>query len=231
MKVSIILPYYKHKPYLIETVMGIMEQDHEDWELLLMNDDPDEDLTPYEMLDRRIHVYTCEENRGQAYRLNQGIDLATGDYIAFQDADDIPFHFRLSLSLEYIGAGAGDILYADAIMFLQNGEQRYLKAPDKVDLEMLSYRSVGVFDSTLVRTELAKRVKFDDIGYGNDRVWWIKIMQQQPRVVYLPLPVYYYRHNTSNFRINPKSKFETLLARIHRKHLNRKLQKYVNAML
>ena len=49
-KISVILPHYKHEAYLMDAVQSIINQTYEDWELIILNDDPDCDLRSYSLI-------------------------------------------------------------------------------------------------------------------------------------------------------------------------------------
>jgi glycosyltransferase involved in cell wall biosynthesis len=52
--------------------------------------------------DRRVKVIDGKTNMGLAARLNQGVEVARGDYIARMDADDISYRDRLLIQSEFL---------------------------------------------------------------------------------------------------------------------------------
>lgn len=90
--ISVIVPAYNAVEYLEECVESILQNDHNNLEVLLV-DDGSTDGTA-ELCDRlarndsRIRV-VHQDNRGLSAARNVGIDNARGIYIAFVDADDI----------------------------------------------------------------------------------------------------------------------------------------------
>ena len=54
--------------------------------------------------DARIKILTNDKNRGLAYSLNRALEVAVGEYVARQDADDISEPNRLELELEYLSS-------------------------------------------------------------------------------------------------------------------------------
>ncbi len=90
-KVSIVVPVYNVKKYIRETVLSVMSQSYENWELILV-DDVSTDGTREELetfKDSRVKVIYLNENRGAAHARNVGIRESDGRYLAFLDADDI----------------------------------------------------------------------------------------------------------------------------------------------
>lgn len=90
-KVSIIVPCYNVEPYLDRCVQSIVNQTLNDIEIILV-DDGSSDNSPvmcdnYAKKDERIKVIH-KKNAGLGFARNSGLDVATGEYIAFVDSDD-----------------------------------------------------------------------------------------------------------------------------------------------
>lgn len=90
-KVSVVVTCYKYAHFLPFAVESVLNQTHRNVELIVVNDgspdNTDEVMQRY-LQDPRV-VYIKQENAGQAIAKNNGIDRATGAFIAFLDADDI----------------------------------------------------------------------------------------------------------------------------------------------
>ena len=91
MKFSVIVPVYNVEKYLPECVDSILNQDYEDFELVLV-DDGSPDNCPI-MCDEYANNYSRvrvvhKENGGLSDARNAGVDAAIGDYILFIDSDD-----------------------------------------------------------------------------------------------------------------------------------------------
>ena len=88
--VSVVIPVYNAESYVIECIESVLQQTHWPHEVIVINDGSTdrslEKLTPYAS-NPLIQLHT-RENRGVAYTLNEAIALASGDLIAFLDADD-----------------------------------------------------------------------------------------------------------------------------------------------
>lgn len=90
-KVSIILANYNEEKYIAEAIESVINQTYANWELIIVDDAStdrsQEIINSYE--DSRIKTRFCEKNQHVAYASNIGIDMATGEYIAKIDSDDI----------------------------------------------------------------------------------------------------------------------------------------------
>ncbi|HEL2058661.1 TPA: glycosyltransferase family 2 protein [Streptococcus suis] len=91
-KVSVIVPVYNGEKHLRQCVESIMVQDYKNLEILLINDgSTDGSALLCEQLrqqDRRVRVVHKVKNEGLGAARNTSLEVATGDYIVFVDADD-----------------------------------------------------------------------------------------------------------------------------------------------
>lgn len=87
--VSVIIPFYSHIEWLYEAVESVLAQTYPIHEIILVNDGSKEDMTEFlaKYGDKITYIY--QENAGPAAARNNGIRRATGDFIAFEDSDDI----------------------------------------------------------------------------------------------------------------------------------------------
>lgn len=88
-KVSVIIPFYNGVEWLCEAVQSVLNQTYDNLEIIVVNDGSPEDVDSFlQKYENKIHYYK-KENGGPASARNYGIDMATGDYIALLDSDDI----------------------------------------------------------------------------------------------------------------------------------------------
>ena len=102
--VSIVVPVYNAERYLKDTLQTVLDQTYEKWELLLVDDCSTD--TSVEIIktykDKRIKLILQEKNSGAAVTRNRGIVEATGEYIAFLDADDIWMQNKLKNQIQFM---------------------------------------------------------------------------------------------------------------------------------
>jgi glycosyltransferase involved in cell wall biosynthesis len=90
-KISVIIPVYNTADYLQDCFSSVAGQSYSDFEVIVI-DDGSSDNSPaicdeWQARDQRFKVYH-QKNSGQAAARNYGIDVASGDYLAFIDSDD-----------------------------------------------------------------------------------------------------------------------------------------------
>lgn len=89
--VTIGLPFYNNKGHLAKAIGSVLQQSHQDWELLLVNDGSTDGSSEIarSVTDPRIRLIEHRENRGLACRLNEIAAMANGEFLFRMDADDV----------------------------------------------------------------------------------------------------------------------------------------------
>lgn len=102
--VSVIIPAYNARAYVMEAIRSVLAQQHEPLEILLIDDgstDGTADLVAAEA--PRVRIIR-QANGGVAAARNTGLQAATGEFITFLDADDGWFPGKLRAQLDYLQA-------------------------------------------------------------------------------------------------------------------------------
>lgn len=90
-KISIIIPVYNAKMYIIQCILSISKQEYNNFEVILVDDGSKDGSSKicddWAEKDHRFKVIH-QTNLGVSIARNVGIDNSTGDYIVFVDADD-----------------------------------------------------------------------------------------------------------------------------------------------
>lgn len=98
-RVSVIIPAYNCAPYVAIAVQSVLDQLHRDVQVIVVDDGStdgtEKALSPFR---DRIELIR-QSNGGVAAARNRGLRAASGEYIAFLDADDWWFPARLSAEL------------------------------------------------------------------------------------------------------------------------------------
>lgn len=121
---SVIVPVYKKEPYLSRCIESILASSVTDLELILVDDgSPDrcgEICDEFAAKDARISVIH-QENKGVSAARNAGLSAATGDYIAFVDADDLVSSQMYETMLSCAQEEHADIVTCGITVFSENG--------------------------------------------------------------------------------------------------------------
>ena len=120
MKISVITACFNNAATIEETIRSVAEQDYADKEYIIVDGgSTDGTLSIIEKYRDKISKIISEKDEGIYFALNKGIDLATGDVIAFLHADDVYAHAQALphvmkiFSEKKIQSVYGDLQYVD----------------------------------------------------------------------------------------------------------------------
>ena len=98
-KVSVLMPAYNSGKYIQQSIQSILDQTFQDFELIIVNDGSTDNthdiITSFS--DDRIRYYQNDGNKGLIYTRNKQINLASTEYIALLDSDDLANKLRLEI--------------------------------------------------------------------------------------------------------------------------------------
>lgn len=191
--VSIIMPSYKASTSLLQAVKSVVEQDFQDWELLVINDAcPNQSYKTIQQLssqDERIMILHNDSNKGVAYTRNVGIKQARGKYIAFLDADDLWLPTKLSEQIKLLNSTA-DIVYAYYYRQTTTGK-KLVKTPVKTCFKaMLKSNYIGNLTGIYNAKKLGKQYQ-KSIGH-EDYLMWLELLQKTKVAVAVEKPLAIY---------------------------------------
>jgi glycosyltransferase involved in cell wall biosynthesis len=103
-RVSIVLSFFNAEQTLEPAIRSIIKQSYPHWELILLDDGSTDNslVIAQHFADSRIRVVADGKNLKLPFRLNQGISLSRGKYIARMDADDIAYPSRIKTQLKFL---------------------------------------------------------------------------------------------------------------------------------
>lgn len=107
-RVTVLMPVYNGQTYLAHTLDSLLGQTWGDFELLALDDGSSDGtwdmLEAYAAADPRVRPVRNPANLGQPRTQNRGLELARGEYIARNDADDISTPDRLARQVAFLDA-------------------------------------------------------------------------------------------------------------------------------
>jgi glycosyltransferase involved in cell wall biosynthesis len=100
------MPVFNCAQFLDHAIESILTQTFPDFEFIIINDGSTDDSEKIilKYADARIKYLKNTSNQGLVFSLNRGIDLASGEFIARMDGDDISTPDRFDKQLNYLRA-------------------------------------------------------------------------------------------------------------------------------
>src|SRR5215203_1805916 len=192
--VSVIIPAYDAARYIGEALDSVVDQTVASHELIVINDgSPDVEDLERELQPHAQHIqYIKQENRGAAAARNTGLRAATGELVAFLDADDKWLPNFLEKQIELFKRSKADVVFSDALLTgeSQSAGRTFMEMqPSRGDVtpEKLLAVEVTVLTSTvLARKSLILEVGlFDEsIRRGHDFDLWFRLAKLGARFAY-----------------------------------------------
>lgn len=174
--VSIITPCYNCEKTIIKTFNSLKAQTFKDFEWIVI-DDCSEDksvelISKIKQVDPRVVLIKAKTNCGAAKSRNIGIKNARGKYIAFLDADDIWYDFKLETQLRFMKKNNYFFSYSNYDVEYPNGKVvEFRPKKDHVTYrDLLKSNDVGcltaMFDKSVVKEILMPEdcYKREDLG-------------------------------------------------------------------
>lgn len=211
--ISIIIPIYNVEKYLTVCIDSLMNQGDLRMEIILVNDGSTdlsgEIADEYAKKEERIKVIH-QENGGASAARNVGLDIATGEYIAFLDSDDWIKDESLSLLYDEAVKHHADVVMGNMWLCHQDGSMdKPFKCISNGSIkELLSGKESFIelvktcfYLPTPVRYIYNRKylhkiqARFEEGIMHEDELWCPIVLCQAERMVITNIEFYYYRQN------------------------------------
>ena len=196
-KVSVIIPAYRCSSTLRQAIDSALIQEVP-LEILVLDDCSGEDiegLVKEYGEEPRLRYLKNEKNIGAAASRNRGVQLASGDYVAFLDADDWWEKGKLTAQLEllektgYVLCSTGrELMKADG-----TDTGRYIPVKEKILYrDLLKHNSINC-SSVVIRREAALEFPMEHDDSHEDYITWLKVLRKYGCAGGINLPYLKYR--------------------------------------
>ena len=186
--VSVIIPYFRKKKYITETISSVLRQTYEYLEVIIVYDDETKvDLDFINNLknkDSRIKIITNPLNLGAGESRNIGITNAKGSYIAFVDADDIWVSKKIELQLSYMMSNNYSFTHTSyKIINSENKIVGHRKAKNFENYQsLLGSCDIGLSTVMIKKNIFTNDLKFPNLKTKEDFVLWLKFLKKNYKI-------------------------------------------------
>lgn len=197
-KVSIIIPVYNAEKFIGKTMESVLNQTYKNWEMLLFNDKSKDDslkiIKKYSEKDERIKVIDSKENVGVVAARNKLIEIATGEFIAFLDADDYWKQNKLEKQIKFMRKNNALISCTEYTRVTEDEKE----INDIIIKEIITYEDMlknnylGCLTVVYNANKLGKRY-FKERKKNEDYVLWLEIVKETKIIFGLKENLAFYR--------------------------------------
>ena len=211
-KVSVLIPSYNQENVIEQTVMSSLTQDYDNLEVVV-SDDASVDGTPQILKELqakypdRLKIFLHPTNLGVTKNHTRGLLACSGEFIAFQDGDDLFLPGKLKKQVAFMQARPDctisfhdvDVFDSESGKTLYLWSQRFGRREGGVEA-LVRYGNYLSSVSVMVRRIHLPPYGYDDrIRIGSDWLLWLEVLSQaKGRICYLDDVLAKYRRHSGN---------------------------------
>lgn len=190
-RISIITPSFNQAEFLERTILSVLGQNYPNLEYIVVDggscDGSVEIIQKYE---NRLAYWVSEKDRGQSHAINKGLQRATGDWLAWQNSDDIfyPEAFK-RVALAASKFPKTELIIGDVNLIDESdGVIRSMKYVRPTYEALLAEGMVLTNQAAFWRRDLHSRVGFleESLHYGFDYEWFLRVLNNTDEAMHLP---------------------------------------------
>ncbi|MCJ8280166.1 MAG: glycosyltransferase [Rivularia sp. ALOHA_DT_140] len=201
---SIIIPAYNAIKYLPETLESVLKQSFTDFEVFIIDDGSYDNIVEWVdgIQDSRVK-FISQKNKGVSAARNLGISNASGEYIAFLDADDLWESSKLEKQLQYLAENPSvGLIHAEMALIDEESKSLGRKFTSDIEgnaLKQLLEQNTIVTSSVIVRRSCLEKVGNFDNNLTSSEDWelWVRIALHYS-IAIIKEPLVFYRIHANN---------------------------------
>lgn len=245
-KVSVIVPVYNVEGYIYNCVKSLIEQDYDNFEILLIDDGSTDNsgkiCDEFQKNNKNVIVFH-KENGGLSDARNYGIRKAQGEYLAFVDGDDIVEKDYISFMYKLIKEEKCDLVACGIKYLYENGiikennfkniHKVFIGDEAEIYLNIIGYYNVSACNK-LFKKNLFENIKFPVNKKSEDWFIMYKIIENAGKIYYDATPKYIYRQRVGSITKNAKVNTDAISAarEVYNYYLkNKNVNKYAGQSL
>jgi len=213
-KVSVIVPIFNAEHYLRECLESIINQTYKNTEIILVNDGSDDNsgevASTFAKKDKRIRLLN-QTNKGVSRARNRALDIATGAWVMFVDADDIVPEKSIEIMLSAAVDAKTHCVSGKFQSFSKNIDSRLvettknncakkmLNREDAINSLLYQVDIANAPFSKLYSRESISSIRFNkDISVAEDLLFNYNVIKNLNQVLLINDITYLYRNNPSS---------------------------------
>lgn len=166
--ISVVIPAYNRADIIDKCLESVLNQTYHNIEVIVVDDCSSDDTVSVvnSINDDRVKCYQLEQNSGACFARNYGVEQAKGQYIAFQDSDDIWLPQKLEKQMQYLTEGKFDLVFCGMRRVLEGRTEEFYYPPiefveSEPALHQILFENRISTQCILMRKYVFEKVKFD----------------------------------------------------------------------
>lgn len=210
--ISIVVPVYNAGKYLSPLIESILGQTYRNIELILVDDGSSDGsgvvCDEFEKKDKRVKVIH-KSNEGQSAARNSGLDVATGDLIAFADHDDLLHPKMYEIMVQAMFDNDMSVCICDFANVQQDCFDEITFNQETAEITAVtseewlngflkpSWRTP--IWNKLYRKDIVEHIRFENLHLGEDNLFSYQVFKKSREAVFVHKKLYFQRMHGNNF--------------------------------
>jgi len=223
--ISVIIPYYKKKKYIINSIKSVLNQTYKNLEIIIIYDDENKNdlnfIQKIKKKDKRIFIIQNLKTMGAGESRNIGINNSKGKYIAFLDADDTWQNDKLNKQINFMKTNNYEITHTSYSIVDESQRiigKRIARNFFRLN-ELLKSCDIGTSTVMIKKNLINDNIKFASLKTKEDYVLWLKLLEKNSKIYGLNETLTFWTKSSSSLS---SSTFQKLIDgfRVYYKYMN-----------
>lgn len=183
---SVIIPVFNAEDSICKCIQSVLDQTFSNFEIIIIDDGSHDRTKKFlQRFDKKAFNIKIvhQDNQGVSFARNVGLELSSGDYIAFLDADDFWLPQKLTEYFTTIEKHKPDILYSNyTAVHSESKIELLVESPPQLTRKMLLQNNWIGMSTAVVRRGTVKAIRFRKLGH-EDYDFWLQIFSQGSNIL------------------------------------------------
>jgi teichuronic acid biosynthesis glycosyltransferase TuaG len=181
--VSVIMPSYNAEHYIAESIMSVLRQTYDNWELLITDDRSSDNTvavaSSFAEQDARIKFEIAEQHSGIAGTRNQSLLRAKGRFIAFLDNDDLWVAEKLEKQVRFMTENDCAFCYSEYELIKEDGSPKgkVIKTAGVINYNKYLRNTIIGSGTIMLDREKTGPLTMPENSTSDDMALWCKILK------------------------------------------------------
>jgi glycosyltransferase involved in cell wall biosynthesis len=181
-RITIVTPSFNQAAFIERTICSVLDQSYPNLEYIIIDGgSTDGSVEVIRRYEKYLAFWVSEKDRGQSHAINKGLKIATGDWIAWQNSDDIfyPGAFQSLANAARKNAQSNLIIGNMNLIDDQGDIINNLKYVTPTYESLLAEGMVLANQAAFWRRSIHEKIGYlkEDLHYGLDFEWFLRVLQ------------------------------------------------------